>query len=252
MAIVAVSPHLDDAALSASVRLHEAQSTVLTVFAGMPSADFTVSLWDRVTGAVRSADRQIERLAEDAKVMSLLSARGCYLDEREAQYRPSGGDGPVDPDRDGLAAKLADYFTDADEIWLPAAIGRHVDHIIARDAGLRAAATAGYSEVVLFADFPYVISYGWPAWITGAQADPYLDAEHWLSHELIAAGLDGNVRTAEVVELDPAQRTRKAEIIAAYRSQASALGLQPEVLAAEPVKLGYELSWRLRLAAKAR
>lgn len=245
MAIVAVSPHLDDAALSASVRLHGVDATVLTVFSGMPAPGLTVSLWDRVTGASSSAERQAERLAEDAAVMSLLSARGRYLDEREMQYRQAG---PA-PDVDALARRMAEHLASADEVWLPAAIGRNPDHVIVRDAGLRAAAATGHGDVVLYADFPYVITYGWPSWVSGQPADPYLNPEIWLAEQFAAADLDAPVRSAEVIKLDSAQRAAKTEIIAAYRSQASALDLTPAALARDPAKLDYELCWRLTVTA---
>ncbi len=243
MAIVAISPHLDDAALSASASLSGAAATVLTVFAGMPPPGFEVSLWDRLTGAASSAVRQAERLDEDAEVMRLLGTRGCYLEEREAQFRARG----ADPDTGRLAERIAGYLTSADEVWVPVAIGKHRDHIIVRDAGLRAARLAGHRAVVLYADFPYVISYGWPAWITGRPGDRYLESEPWLAHELAAAGLATPVRTAEVIRLSPDQRELKTKIIKAYRSQASALNLRQEDLAAQPSKLDYELFWRTSL-----
>jgi len=242
---VAVSPHLDDAALSASVNLHGVGATVLTVFAGMPPPGLTASLWDRFTGASTSAQRQAERLAEDKAVMSLLSARGSYLDEREVQYRQAE---PA-PDLDRLAGRIAEHLTGADEVWLPAAIGGNPDHVLARDAGLRAAAATGHRDVMLYADFPYVIAYGWPAWVSGQPADPYLDPEIWLAEQFAAAGLDAPVRSAEVITLSSAQRAAKAEIIAAYRSQASALGLTAAALTREPSKLDYELCWRITVAA---
>ena len=244
LAIVAVSPHLDDAALSASVRLRGVGATVLTVFAGMPAPGLTASLWDRFTGASSSAERQAERLAEDAAAMSLLSARGSYLDEREEQYRRTE---PA-PDVDRLARRIAEHLAGADEVWLPAAIGRHPDHVLARDAGLRAAAATGHGDVVLYADFPYVITYGWPSWVSGQPADPYLNSGIWLAEQL-AAGLAAPVRSAEVIRLSSAQRTAKTGIIAAYRTQASALGLTAAALARDPAKLDYELCWRLTVAA---
>lgn len=245
MAIVAVSPHLDDAALSASVRLQGVGATVLTVFAGRPASGLTASLWDRVTGASSSEERLDERLAEDAAVMNLLSARGSYLDEREWQYRQAE---PA-PDIDRLARRIAEHLSGADEVWLPAAIGRHPDHVLARDAGLRAAAAAGHGDVVLYADFPYVITYGWPSWVSGQPADPYLNSEIWLAEQFAAAGLDAPVRSAEIVKLSAEHRAAKTEIIAAYRTQASALNLTVAALAREPAKLDYELCWRLTVTA---
>jgi hypothetical protein len=242
LGIVAVSAHLDDAALSASVALTCSGATVLTVFSGLPPAEFGVSSWDRLTGARNSADRQRERRAEDAAAMRLLSAEAGYLDEQEALYRSS------EPDLDGIAGKMVPFLAGADEVWLPSAIGGHGDHAIARDAGLRAAAMAGHDSVVLYADFPYVIIYGWPSWVSGEQADPYLDAASWLSDAIGAAGLDAAALSPQVIALTEAQRQLKAEVAGAYRSQAPVLRLAPADLAREPVKLGYELYWRMSLA----
>jgi len=56
--IVAVSPHLDDAALSASVALSAGGATIATVFTAMPPDGWPVSWWDRLTGAMNSGDLQ--------------------------------------------------------------------------------------------------------------------------------------------------------------------------------------------------
>ena len=241
VAIVAVSAHLDDAALSASAALADAAATVVTVFAGPPPEGLALSPWDRFTGAASSAGRILDRRAEDEAAMRLLRARPVHLIEPEIQYRETT------PDLSDAAGELAGIFRAADLVWLPAAIGGHLDHVLARDAGLRAAAMAGHAEVVLYADFPYVIAFGWPAAATGRRADAYLDVDYWLARELTKAGLDPSGMTLSVTRLSPAQRDAKAALIAAYRSQAAALRLAPADLAAEPAKLDYELSWRLPL-----
>src|SRR5215472_9107347 len=241
MSIVAVSPHLDDAALSASVALGQGGATVATVFTALPRADQPITWWDRLTGAASSLERQRERLAEDEQAMRLLSARGVHLDEPEALYR----DG--DPDLDRAVERLTELMKAADEVWLPSAIGGHRDHAFAREAGLRAAAATGHPEVMLYADFPYLIAYGWPSWVSGRPASVYLDAAYWLADQIDSAGLDARSLTPAVTRLDPAQQAKKAEIIAAYRSQADALGLAPRDLAADPAKLEFELAWRMPL-----
>jgi len=215
LGIVAISAHLDDAALSASASLTGRDATVLTVFAGMPPPEVELSFWDAHTGAANSKDRQIERLAEDAEVMRLMSAQGRYLDELDSQYRPSG----EPPDLDRVAGAIARYFNgDSTEAWIPAAIGGHPDHIFARDAALRAALIAGLPEVVLYADYPYVLSFGVPSWLSRRPAE---------------------------VSLTPGQRETKTKIISAYRSQSPALGLGDADLAASPAKLNTELFWRI-------
>jgi LmbE family N-acetylglucosaminyl deacetylase len=241
MGIVAVSPHLDDAALSASVRLARVGATVVTIFTALPRPDQPITWWDRLTGATSSLERQRERLAEDEAAMRLLSAHAVHLGEPEALYR----DG--DPDTDRMAERLTGLLRASDEVWLPSAIGGHRDHVFTRDAGLRAAAAAGHSQVMLYADFPYVIVYGWPAWVSGRPGNGYLDAGYWLAEQLASGGLDARALTPVVAKLTPAERAVKAEIIAAYRTQAPALRLAPEDLAADPSKLEFELAWGMPL-----
>jgi LmbE family N-acetylglucosaminyl deacetylase len=235
-----VSPHLDDAALSASAELARGGATVLTVFSAPPPPGRPPSGWDLLTGASDSHQRVLDRRAEDHNAMRLLGADSIYLEEFENLYR----DG--DPDLDGATDLMAAHFAQADEVWVPAAIGGHPDHRFARDAALQAASKAGHGEVVLYADFPYVLRFGWPAGTVGAQPDPYLDADVWLAYTLREAGLDpAALAEPTVTRLDADQRALKAKVIGAYPTQASALGLAPRHLEATPGKLDFELSWRV-------
>ena len=119
--------------------------------------------------------------------------------------------------------------------------------MLAREIGIAAATWADHTDVMLYADFPYVIAYGWPRRLTGQPPVPYLDADHWLTQQLTAAGLEPAALRPAVTRLDRAQRTTKAAVIAAYQSQASALRLDPGALALDPGKLDFELSWRMTL-----
>ncbi len=242
MSIVAVSPHLDDAALSASAALGAGDATIVTVFTALPAPDRPASWWDRLTSATSSLERQRERLAEDAEAVRLLTARALHLDEPEALYR----DG--DPDLGRAVERLTEVLAGAGQIWLPSAIGGHRDHTFARDAGLRAAAAAGHREVILYADFPYVIAYGWPSWVSGRPAHAYLDAAFWLADQLAFSGLDAQSLTPVVTRLSSEQRAMKTAVIAAYRSQAAALRLSRHDLDADPAKLDFELAWHMPLA----
>jgi LmbE family N-acetylglucosaminyl deacetylase len=244
MKIAAVSPHLDDAALSASAALADAAAaTVLTVFTAMPPGSLELSSWDQLTGAAASAPRQRDRLAEDHAAMALLSASAIHLGAPEILYR----DGP--PDLAAAIGQLTAALADADQVWLPSAIGGHPDHRLARDAALQAAAAAGHREVMLYADFPYVIAYGWPGCVTGQACGPFLDTNYWLSSELVSAGLVPASLTPVVTRLDDGQRRTKAAVITAYASQAAALRLSDDDLARDPGKLDYELAWRMPLDA---
>jgi hypothetical protein len=227
--------------MSASAGLAGRDATVATVFTALPDAGRPVTWWDRLTGATSSRQRQRERLAEDRAAMALLGARCVHLDEPEALYR----DG--DPDLRRAVTRLTALLAGAREVWLPSAIGEHRDHTFARDAGLRAAAAAGHAEVILYADFPYVIEYGWPAWVSGRPDGEYLDTGYWLSDQLASAGLNEASLTPVVTRLNQEQRALKARVIAAYRTQASVLRLAPADLEADPGKLEFEISWRARM-----
>jgi LmbE family N-acetylglucosaminyl deacetylase len=240
---VVVSPHLDDAAFSASALLGRGGATVVTVFTAVPDADWPTTWWDTLTGATSSQSRQLERRAEDEAAMRLLGAEPVYLEETEFTYRSSP------PDLSSATRRLADCFSGAAQIWLPAAIGGHPDHLAARDMGLRAAALAGRADVTLYADFPYILSYGWPPSLTGRPGRPYVDADFWLADQLRQAGLRPAYLHPELVALDPAQRARKQEVLSAYRSQAQVLALGPADLEAAPEKLEFEVSWRMPLVA---
>ncbi|WP_327382472.1 MULTISPECIES: PIG-L deacetylase family protein [unclassified Streptomyces] len=172
--VLAISPHLDDAVLSAGGRLFELASegvevTVFTVFAGRPMPPFSPvaaylhGLWGLGDAPV------VHRQAEDRRAVSLLGAaerHGSFLD---AVYRRTtdgeawliGMDGvpPEGEHEPELAARLADAITDLvgelrpDTVLTCAAIGGHLDHRRTRDAVL-AAATPGV-PILCWEDLPY-------------------------------------------------------------------------------------------------
>ncbi|MWK40372.1 hypothetical protein GEV43_44825 [Actinomadura sp. J1-007] len=236
--MIVVSPHLDDAALSAWARLAAGNVMVITVFTGRPPAAFTVSSWDLETGATCSHQRMRERLAEDDRALGGLGVPTVRLGQVEFEYR-SGGDADVA----AIAEGLRRYLAGCGELWLPAGIGAHPDHIAARDAGLLALMAAPGLAARFYADFPYVAEDGWPSWITTATRH----GTHALvcpeSTELCPLRF-GDVRpTARITVLDPDERAAKTSTLRNYRSQLCALGLTDEELARSSRMLNYELSW---------
>jgi LmbE family N-acetylglucosaminyl deacetylase len=238
-----IAPHLDDAALSVSNRLRRGGALVATVFAGVPHAAAPLGAWDRLTGATSSRERQLERLAEDDAAMQLAGARALRLDELDEQYR----DGRA-VDVATLASRLHTLIDGVSEIWLPAGIG-HDDHRAAREAGVAAARRAGHRDVVLYADFPHVVPYGWPAWVTGNPAAPYLDVDAWLSDEMRRCGLEPEHLSPEVVRLGTEGAEFKRRLIDRYPSQLPALFLDAGHLKRDPSLLGFEVLWHLDLRA---
>jgi LmbE family N-acetylglucosaminyl deacetylase len=238
---VVVSPHLDDAVLSASTRLAAGGALVLTVFAGMPPDGLVTPRWDRYTRAADPQSRMRERLAEDDEALARLGGVPTErLGELDEQYRAGGADA------DRIAAALAASFAGADEIWLPSGVGGNRDHAAVRDAALVAAGSRPDAAVYVYADFPYIVrGGGWPAWVTGAEPEPYLDVAVWVEGELLDAGFAPDRLRPQVRVLDDAEQARKRHAIEAYASQLPALGLGRRRLDSEPDLLKYELAWRL-------
>ena len=82
-----VSPHLDDAVLSAWHAMADGPTTVVTVFAGIPMSDTPVPGWDQAAGAHNSAKLMQQRHAEDLKVLEAIEAQPVHLDFLDEQYR---------------------------------------------------------------------------------------------------------------------------------------------------------------------
>jgi LmbE family N-acetylglucosaminyl deacetylase len=217
-AIVVVSAHLDDAVLSASVQLTRPGARLVTVCAGLPPVGAVLGDWDRLTDADDAEKRVRERWAEDDAAVSVLGVDDVVrLDFPDGQHL---ADAAADPRRDidAMAKALEPLFADAAEIWLPAGIGGHLDHLATRDAGLMAARVTPEVPVRHYADIPYSIGDGWP-------------------HD-VTYGPDRRVHVLD----DEAQR-RKVKAMACYRTQIPALDHAGALANGDPAIVGFELSW---------
>jgi LmbE family N-acetylglucosaminyl deacetylase len=169
-----LSPHLDDAALSAGGLIHMQTRAgtsveIWTVLCGLPP-------WDELSPFAReqhqkwgaaSADEIVRiRRAEDVTAAGILGARPRHFDFLDCIYRraPDGEwlyddiYAPPHPDEPNLPRRIAAAVSvdlRADDVLVcPLAIGPHVDHLIVR----RAAEWLG-RPLVYAADFPYLISF---------------------------------------------------------------------------------------------
>jgi LmbE family N-acetylglucosaminyl deacetylase len=183
-AVFFVSPHLDDAVFSCGALLARLAETcpvtVLTVFtsaASPPRWGMAARSQLRALGGIDAETHFAERRAEDIAVLEEAGARWVHLGYRDALFRrvreaPAGapgggraayptfrfhaGRGRVARSDQGLAAEVGARIAEAmgasgaKTVFGPLGIGRHVDHVVTRDAvaglGLRA---------VYFSDFPY-------------------------------------------------------------------------------------------------
>lgn len=234
---VVLSPHLDDAILSAwSVLRRDHEVRVVNVCTGIPPAG-VLSRWDRLTGAVSSRARMVERLDEDREALALAGHEPIGLDFPEVQYRC----GPLDPET--LAGALSVAVDATAELWAPAGIGGHDDHLQVRDVAIRLARERGVA-LRLYADVPYAIRYGWPGWVTGTADHPHLRVEHWWDR-FLPSDLE---LEAERHELSDGELELKLSAIGTYRTQVTALNGGPFGLLEHRAVMRHEVSWAVRTA----
>jgi LmbE family N-acetylglucosaminyl deacetylase len=233
---VVLSPHLDDAVLSAWAALTDARDVaVVNVFAGLPAPGPP----KRCDLLVRAGDSRAlveARRAEDRQALATAGRAPLNLDFLDEQYRS------LDPDRAELEAALAERVPRAAALYAPAGIRRHRDHEIVRDLALEVGRRAGI-PVVLYADLPYAVHYGWPAWVTGDEADDSLDPEVDWELALETADVDREHLVARAIRLDPAAAEAKLRALACYRSQFSLLNRGPLGLIDHPRVLPFEVEW---------
>ena len=182
-AVVVVSPHLDDAALSAWWLLTQLDDVTVLSVCTAPAADGAASYWDVKDGFASSVEACDVRRDEDSRALGRTNARSCQLGLREVSYR-SDAEEAAFPDavREAVTAAVADL--QAVTLVLPAALGRqvgrlrrvrqrsripgfrtatgakqHPDHRAVRDALLELVLRPG-DEVAVYEDIPYARSGG--------------------------------------------------------------------------------------------
>jgi LmbE family N-acetylglucosaminyl deacetylase len=213
--VLLLSPHLDDAVLNCwSVLTSEPNLRVVNVFAGTPRPGF-VSDWDRKCGASSSADHVRVRISEDERVLGGLGHRPANLSFRDIQYARRGIARVTMPALDRAVAEIVPAVSLA---YAPAALGEgHIDHRLVRSYA-RGLARAGV-PVRLYADLPYAVRDGWPAWVREGRPGP-------------------GVR---VITLDDEAARRKLEALQGYATQFAALDEDGRL--SDPRTLRHEVFW---------
>ncbi len=164
--LVAVSPHLDDAAFSAGGTLARhvregGRVTIVTCFTGNVAAPTGFALACQLDkGLPADIDYMALRRAEDERACAAIGATPVHLPFLEAPHRgydsaPAlfGPRLPGDDLADRLAPVLAELVADAALILGPLGIGDHVDHHIVRAALTR---VADPKRLLLWEDWPYL------------------------------------------------------------------------------------------------
>lgn len=204
--LLAISPHLDDAAFSAGATLWQASQQgwrviVATMFTGnvrRPTGFALACQLDK--GLSPDIDYMALRRDEDLQACALLAAEPMHLPLLEAPHRGYddaaalfGEVGATDEARSAVLAAVTSLVATIRPTCLlaPMGLGRHVDHLIVRNAVMAASPEAA---IFLWEDWPYADRHEAP---TRAKAS--------------------------FIEADPSARSVKALACAAYATQ---LGFQ--------------------------
>ena len=236
--IVVLSPHLDDAVVSAWHVLTSGHPVlVVDFFTAIPPEGLPLTMADRLAGFSSSAELVRARHAEDRHVLSRLECPSIMLDFTEDQYRTH----PISLDQ--LRQRFVAQVPSAASVCAPAAIGAHPDHRLIRDLALQLAQEAW--SVELYADLPYAVQYGWPEWMTGVHPGPHLFVEAWWDEALREITARGHRLTREVHDLGEAGSDAKLDAMTRYATQFQQLNSGIVNRLANPLIRRYELSWRL-------
>ncbi|MFW5709238.1 MAG: PIG-L family deacetylase [Chloroflexota bacterium] len=212
-----LSPHLDDAVFSCGGLIHQLtrqheSAAILTVMAGdppdpLPLTPLVSELHERWAVGVNPV---AARRKEDRAAAGRLRATVIHWPVPDCVYRthegvalyPSGDGNLFGPVIDGDPARLqlqSSQAPDAETVYIPLGVGRHVDHVIVRQWALDTFSNKTV-RIIYYEDYPYSSN-----------------------EQALAAALDEfNVLMREkLIFLDEADFAAKVEAAAAYQSQIS-------------------------------
>ncbi len=234
-----LSPHWDDAVLDCwSLLASSRELKVVNVFAGIP-APGRLTIWDATTGASDSAQRARERIAEDALAQARAGRTPLNLGFLDAQYRGP----PPAPGLEQLDRALTSEAPSASRVYVPAGLGGHVDHLLTRRYG-RMLSRAGM-PVELYADLPYCVLHGWPAWVDGREPEVNRNVDAFWSSFLEDVPEMPPLRLAQVERLDDSAAAAKLEAMSCYRTQLPCLSYGARGLLSDPEIHRFEVRWEL-------
>ena len=222
-----LSPHLDDAVYSCGGMIHRqvdlgARVVLVTFCTGDPPSgplsDFARALHERWSAGARTlpADMVAARRREDLAALEALGAQAVHLDVPDCIYRlnPATGlplyasqaaiFGTLHPTELTLtrrtATKLATLLHGfgRHHLYVPLAVGQHVDHQLTRRAAEVAGGVYAYYE-----DYPYIAQ----------------ESEQWPGAE--APSLHGRPLVPELIYLAEADLQARTDAMAHYASQLS-------------------------------
>jgi LmbE family N-acetylglucosaminyl deacetylase len=190
--------------------------------------------YDRMKAATDAASFMEARLAEDAEALALAGCRRLNLGFPDLQY----SDGPLAPD--AVREALLEAAPAPSAICAPAGIGGHPDHLVVRDVAIEIGRVRS-APVSLYADLPYAVRVGWPAWVSGAPPRDHLVPEvRW--ERFLPRHVELEPR---VSALGPDEAALKLRALEAYRTEFAVLNAGPLDRLRNPEVIGFELFWEI-------
>jgi hypothetical protein len=232
-----LSPHWDDAVLDCwGVLGSEGELNVVNLFAGSPPAG-RAGVWEAILGVRDTAERARERLAEDVRALALAGREPLNLPLLDAQYRRQTSS---TVSLDELDRALTDQVASASRVYVPAGIGAHPDHRLARLYG-RMLLRSGM-PITLYAELPYCAFHGWPSWVDGHEPSANRNVDAYWDSFLTGVPEMPSLRSATVERLDAPTAAAKREALSCYEAS---LNYGIRALLADPAFHGFEVRWDL-------
>lgn len=160
-----VSPHFDDAVLSASqLLLQHPGSFVATACSGVPPSSLVASDWDRQSGFHSASEAAIARRDEDRRALEILRSTQVLLGGFDGPYCAPGRvheDPAKGSDRfSSLVTSIAQQLDHLrpDHVVIPTGIA-HEDHVATRNAAIVALVEFGTRNVFAYCDLPYSLAH---------------------------------------------------------------------------------------------
>lgn len=145
MKLLAISPHIDDAIYSLGQTIADTDTTVLTVLAGLPPADGTITPYDEMCGFKTSSQAVTRRRIENENACDSLAVNHVEGDWLDGQYGPT-------IDLREMTRWMSGQMAGYDHVLCPVGIG-HPDHALVAAVALTAAFAVG-ARVGVYLEIP--------------------------------------------------------------------------------------------------
>lgn len=157
MKTLLISPHFDDAVLSAGQYMAgmKTRCDVLTVFSEVPKDNKLLTPYDESCGFKTSEDAVVVRRDEDNQALAILGAEAKYLRLLDSQY-PGGGS--KEDILEALRGFVAEHGNEYDIVLAPLGL-RHPDHVNVSWAANTVFGLSKSHQFYMWEDLPHRVTH---------------------------------------------------------------------------------------------